>query len=159
MVDDPSMRHDLRLHALLAVVVAVLAGGAVRAGATLAPPKQTPCGDIVGGAWTVRDRESGTGLTGSHYTVVAINFPCAKARTYVAKLTRRRSLGPGPTALLPGFMCITGLPKGFQLQHGGCSVGTSPVLMPTAAVKSFKWQACAAVMARRAHLSCTTRKL
>jgi hypothetical protein len=123
------------------------------------PPKQTQCGDIAGGVWKVSDRESGTALTGSHYTVVAVNFPCAKARAFVAKLTRRRSLGPGPTALLPGFMCITGIPKGLQLQHGGCSVGTSPILMPNAGVKSFKWQACAAVMARHLHPTCTTRKL
>ena len=65
----------------------------------------------------------------------------------------------GLSALLPGFMCISGLPKGVQLQHGGCSVGTSPVLMPTAGLKSFKWQACVAIPSRREHLSCTTRKL
>ena len=117
------------------------------------------CGDIAGGTWTVRDRLSGKALTGSHYTVGAVSFPCSTARSLVVKLTHRRSLGPGPVALLPGFMCISGLPKGVQLQHGGCSVGTSPVLMPTAGLKSFKWQACVAIPSRREHLSCTTRKL
>jgi hypothetical protein len=154
------MRRVSGSHVVTALVVALAVGAvAGSAGATLAPPKQTQCGDIAAGVWKVRDRESGTALTGSHYTVVAVNFPCAKARTFVAKLTRRRSLGPGPTALLPGFMCITGIPKGLQLQHGGCSVGMSPILMPNAGVKSFKWQACAAVMARHLHPTCTTRKL
>src|SRR4029079_6807074 len=130
LVNDVSLRSGSRTLVLAAVLLtAALAGRVARAGPTRARLRQTPCGDIVGGAWTVHDRESGTGLTGSHYTVVAVNFPCATARANVAKLTRRRSLGPGPTALLPGFMCLTGIPKGLQLQHGGCSVGTSPVLM------------------------------
>jgi hypothetical protein len=155
LMSRPSRTHALAATLLVAAVGAV----AGRAGATLAPPKQTQCGDIAGGVWKVSDRESGTALTGSHYTVVAVNFPCAKARTLVGKLTRRHSLGPGPTALLPGFMCITGIPKGLQLQHGGCSVGTSPILMPNAGVKSFKWQACVAIPARHLHPTCTTHKL
>jgi hypothetical protein len=162
MKDNPAMSRLSWTHIVPATLVSVtvaLAGGALHAGAALNPPKAAPCGDIVGGAWSVRDRLSGKGLTGSHYTVAATNFPCAKARTLVAKLTRRRSLGPGPTALLPGFMCISGIPKGIQLQHGGCAVGTSPILMPTPGIKSFKWQACVAIPARHEHPSCTTRRL
>ena len=87
------------------------------------------------------DYESGTHLTGTHYTVVAVNFPCTLARSFVTRLTHRRSLGPGPR---------------WQLQHGGCSLGSTPVLMPTAGVKSFKWQACVAI--GHQHPTCTTRK-
>jgi hypothetical protein len=157
MVNDPRMRRGSRSHVVAALVLALAVGAvAGSARATLAPPKQTPCGDIAGGRWTVSDYESGTHLTGTHYTVVAVNFPCSLARSFVTRLTHRRSLGPGPTALLPGFMCITGIPKGLQLQHGGCSLGTRPVLMPTAGVKSFKWQACVAI--GHQHPTCTTRK-
>jgi len=150
-----------RAAAVVAVTAALasLTGTALRADAALAPPKVIACGDIAGGTWMVRDRLSGKGLTGSHYTVGAINFPCSTARALAAKLTRRRSLGPGPTALLPGFMCLTGIPKGRQLEHGGCSVGTSQVLMPTATIKSFKWQACRTIPQRHEHPSCTTRAL
>jgi hypothetical protein len=162
------MRHDRvmnrrswpRVVAATLVVSAVvgLAGGAPRAEAVSKPPKAVACGDIVGGTWSVRDRLSGKGLSGSHYTVHATNFPCAKARMLVVKLTRRKSLGPGPTALLPGFMCISGIPKGVQLQHGGCSVGTSPNIMPAAGSKVFSWQACVAIPARHEHPTCTTRR-
>jgi hypothetical protein len=152
MVNDPRMRRGSRSHVVAALVLALAVGAvAGSARATLAP-----CGDIAGGRWTVSDYESGTHLTGTHYTVVAVNFPCSLARSFVTRLTHRRSLGPGPTALLPGFMCITGIPKGLQLQHGGCSLGTRPVLMPTAGVKSFKWQACVAI--GHQHPTCTTRK-
>jgi hypothetical protein len=144
---------------LLASAIVGLAGGAPGAQALSKPPKAVPCGDIIGGTWSVKDRLSGQGLSGNHYTVAATNFPCAKARTLVVKLTRRKSLGPGPTALLPGFMCITGIPKGVQLQHGGCSVGTSPNIMPTSTSKVFSWKACVAIPARHEHPSCTTRKL
>jgi len=158
MSDDPEVRIGPGLYVVIGLAVATLAGTTLRANAVLAPPKVVPCGDIVGGPWSVSDYESATKLAGSHYTVAAVNFPCATARKLVAKLTRRRSLGPGPTALLPGFMCLTGIPKGLQLQHGGCSVGTSPVLMPVAGLKSFKWQACVAIPARHLHLTCTTHK-
>jgi hypothetical protein len=147
------------LAAVLAIAIAALAGSAVGAQVTLAPPKVVACGDIAAGTWTVRDKLSGKGLTGSHYTVGAIHFPCSTARTLAAKLTRRRSLGPGPTSLLPGYTCLTGIPKGFQLEHGGCAVGTSPILMPTANIKSFKWQACRAIPTRHQHVTCTTRSL
>jgi hypothetical protein len=149
-------------HCRLSVAVIVLfgvVGPGVSDSAVLVPPKSTSCGDVTGGPWVVRDRLSGKGLTGSHYTVATVNFPCSKARTLVAKVTRMRSLGPGPSALLPGFMCLTGIPAGQQAQHGGCSVGTSPILLPTAGIKSFKWQACVAIPSRREHMSCTTRKL
>jgi len=144
---------------LLAAATVGLAGGAPRAEALSKPPKAVPCGDIVGGTWTVRDRVSGKGLSGTHYTVTATSFPCARARTLVVKLTRRKSLGPGPTPLLSGFMCITGIPKGVQLQHGGCSVGTSPMIMPTSTSKVFSWKACVAIPARHEHPSCATRTL
>jgi hypothetical protein len=153
----PSPSHLAAL-TLIAAAVA-LAGSRLHAGATLAPPKVVPCGDVAGGTWVVRDRLSGKGLTGSHYTVAAVNFPCATARTLAVTLTRRKSLGPGPTALLRGYMCITGIPKGLQLAHGGCSVGTSPILLPTGGIKSFKWQACTAIPARHEHMTCTTRRL
>jgi hypothetical protein len=143
---------------LLAAAVG-LVGGAPRADALSKPPKAVLCGDIAGGVWSVRDRLSGKGLSGTHYTVTATSFPCARARALVVKLTRRTSLGPGPTALLAGFMCITGLPKGVQLQHGGCSVGTSPMIMPTAQSKVFSWRACIAIPARHEHPTCTTRTL
>ena len=163
MADDQRMGRRSRtavvIAMLFATALAALAADALRADAALKRPKVVTCGDIVGGAWTVRDRVSGERLTGSHYTVAVINYPCASARTLVAKLTRRRSLGPGPTSLLRGFMCITGIPAGLQLQHGGCAVGTSPILMPTPNIKSFKWQACVSVPARHEHPSCTTRRL
>jgi hypothetical protein len=123
---------------------------------TTKPPKQIQCGDIAGGRWTVSDYESGTRLTGTHYTVVAADFPCSLARSFVKRLTHRPSLGPGPTALLPGFMCLTGIPKGMQLQHGSCALGSTPVLVPTAGIKSFTWQAC--VKTGHQHPTCTTRK-
>jgi len=161
MDDDPAMRRVSWAHvvpaSLLVFVIVAFAGGAFRAAAALTPPKAAPCGDMVGGPWSVKDRVSGKSLSGNHYTVSTVNYPCAKARTFVAKLTRRRSLGPGPVALLPGFMCISGLPKGVQLQHGACGVGTSPVIMPTPGVKTFSWQACVAIPARHLHPTCTTR--
>ena len=124
--------------------------------ATPPPPKTTPCGDMVGGAWSVKDRVSGKSLKGSHYTVTALNFPCAKARAFVAKLTRRTSLMQGPAPLLPGFLCISGIPKGLQLQHGACIVARTPEeLMPRPDFKSFGWQACVAVPSRNEHVSCT----
>jgi hypothetical protein len=115
---------------------------------------------MIGGDWSVKDRLSGKGLKGSHYSVATINFPCAKARGFVAKLTRRTSLMPGPAPLLPGFLCITGIPKGLQLQHGGCTVARTPEeLMPRPDFKSFRWQACVAVPSRNEHMTCTTRTL
>jgi len=161
IVDDQAMTHGspIMLGAIAIAAVAVVGGTAWRADAALAPPKVVQCGDIAAAVWTVRDRLSGKGLTGSHYTVGAVSFPCSTARRLAAKLTHRRSLGPGPTSLLPGFMCLTGGTKGLQLEHGGCSVGTSPILMPTATIKSFKWQACRAIPARHEHMSCTTRML
>jgi hypothetical protein len=159
---------------VVAALVLALAFGAAAAGAratkpppkqttktppkqtTKRPPKETQCGDIAGGRWTVSDYESGTRLTGTHYTVVAFSFPCSLARSFVKRLTHRPSLGPGPTALLPGFMCLTGIPKGMQLQHGSCALGSTPVVVPTAGVKSFTWQAC--VKIGNQHRTCTTRK-
>lgn len=149
-----------RCRIFLAVLVLFgVIGHGVSASAFLPLPKLTSCGDIRGGTWLVRDRLSGKGLTGSHYTVATVNFPCSKARTLVAKVTRMKSLGRGPSALLPGFTCLTGIPAGLQAQHGGCSVGTSPNLMPTAGIRSFRWQACVAIPSRREHMRCTTRKL
>ena len=125
----------------------------------MAPPKVVQCGDIAAAVWTVRDRLSGKGLTGSHYTVGAISFPCSTARRLAAKLTHRRSLGPGPTSLLPGFMCLTGIPKGLQLEHGGCSVGTSPILSAYGDDQELQMAGVQGDPARHEHMSCTTRML
>jgi hypothetical protein len=146
--------------ALFVLTALVATVSSTASAAVPAPPKVTPCGDIVAGTWSVRDRLSGKGLAGSHYSVTAINFPCARARTLVRKLTRRTSLMPGPAPLLPGFLCITGIPKGFQIQHGGCTIARSPEeLMPRPDFKSFSWKACVAIPSRQEHMSCTTRKL
>src|SRR5690348_15123518 len=98
----------LRVWIGLALACAITAvsvpGTAVAGGALPALPKLINCGDIAAGTWLVRDNLSGKGLTGRYYSVHAINFPCARARSLVRRLTRMRSLGRGPSALIPGFI-------------------------------------------------------
>ena len=142
-----------------ATAVISIPGAAIAGGTTVALPKLTNCGDIAAGTWLVPDRLSGKALTGRYYSVHAINFPCAKARTLVIRITHMRSPGRGPASLVPGFMCLTGIPAGLQLEHGGCSVGTSPMLVPTAAIRSFRWQACRSIRGRSEHRRCATRVL
>ena len=149
--------------ALIALFVA-LAGGASAAPPSPpnigSPGKTVPCGDIVGARWTVRDRLSGEGLTGTHYSVSATNFACATTRSLVVKLTQRRSRGTGVTALLPGFMCATGIPAGVQIMRARCVIGTKPSdFIPHPGQKVFAFGACVAIPARHEHMSCATRRL
>ena len=149
--------------ALIALFVA-LAGGASAAPPSPpnigSPGKTVACGDIVGARWTVRDRVSGEGLTGTHYSLSATNFPCARARSLAVTLTHRRSRGMDVTALLPGFMCATGIPAGMQNTRARCVIGTKTSdFIPHPGQKLFAFGACVAIPARHEHMSCTTRKL
>jgi hypothetical protein len=114
------------------------------------------CGDIRAATWGFRQ---GThSVTGSHYSVGAVNFPCATARGLAAKMTYKKSAGTGfDRKLLPGYTCLVSVPAGVRLSRGGCSVGVKVTLMDPN-IKSFSWHVCEAVPARHEHMLCTVRR-
>lgn len=114
------------------------------------------CGDIRAATWSTR--EGTHSITGSYYSVGAINFPCATARRLAAKMTYTKSAGTGfNRKLLPGYTCLVSVPPGFRLSRGGCSVGVKVTLMDPN-IKSFTWHVCQAVPARNEHLLCSVRR-
>jgi hypothetical protein len=93
------------------------------------------------------------GSTGSHYTVVAVNMPCAAARALTAKMIRKPSSGHGlNTSILAGYTCTFGSPPGQLAMIGGCVAGK--VIMPTPGAKAFNWHHCQFVKASGAHPTC-----
>jgi hypothetical protein len=65
--------------ALMLVVVLGVGTAAVAANAPPVPG-QTNCGDMAGLVWRFLVGGEARGSTGSHYTVGALNMPCAAAR-------------------------------------------------------------------------------
>jgi hypothetical protein len=137
--------------ALVVVCSCVVAPSAVaRSSAT------RDCGDIRAAIWGTR--EGTRSIVGSHYSVNAINFPCATARRLAAKMTYKKSAGTGfDRKLLPGYTCLVSVPPGFRLSRGGCSVGAKVTLMDPN-IKSFAWHVCVAIPARHEHMICTVRR-
>ena len=84
--------------------IGAMLGFALRAPAGNAPtpPPQTNCGDMAGPVWHVLAAGEQRGATGGHYTVTAINMPCAKARTLTAKGLQRDD---SPRLHVPEHQC------------------------------------------------------
>jgi hypothetical protein len=93
------------------------------------------------------------GSTGRHYTVNAVNMPCAAARSLAARMIRKRSLGKGFNgSILPGYMCFSKAPAGQPIMIGGCTAGTNP--MPHPGARGFNWHHCEFVLGTGAHPTC-----
>ncbi len=150
------MRTSLAASAAITVViVGVVLGFASRVPAAPAPIVlgQTNCGDMAGPVWRFLVAGEKRGSTGSHYSVVAVNMPCAAARSLTAKMIRKRSPGRGlNTKLLIGYTCTISSPPGQLSMIGGCVAGK--VMLPTPGVKAFNWHHCQYVKASGAHPTC-----
>ncbi len=141
---------------VLGAVVLVVLGVGSSALAANAPtvPGQTNCGDMAGPVWRFLVAGEARGSTGSHYTVAAINMPCAAARALTAKMLRKPSPGKGLNmGILTGYTCTIASPPGHLSMIGGCVVGKA-TLMPTPGVKAFSWHHCEYVQATGAHPTC-----
>jgi hypothetical protein len=142
------------------VAIMVLFGGAVLGLASRAPSAnaqtvagQKNCGDMAGPVWHFLVAGEKRGSTGSHYTVGAVNMPCATARALTARMIRKQSPGRGlNTKILPGYMCNISTPPGQLSMIGGCVAGK--VMMPTPATRSFNWHHCEFVLGTGAHPTC-----
>jgi len=138
----------------------MLIAGAVPGFASPAPaasiptvPGQTDCGDIAGPVWRFLVAGEKRGSTGSHYTVAAVNMPCAAARALTARMIRKPSPGKGfNTKILAGYTCTIGTPPGQLSWIGGCAAGKD--MMPTPDVKAFNWHHCEYVQGTGAHPTC-----
>jgi hypothetical protein len=99
---------------------------------------------MAGPVWRVFIPNEKKGATGSHYSVYAVNIPCASARSLVSRMVHKHSPGLGPsTSLLAGYTClISNVPNGMLLFAGGCARGKFVQPMPTPDVKSFRWMPC-----------------
>ena len=100
---------------VLGAVVLVVLGVGSSALAANAPtvPGQANCGDMAGPVWRFLVAGERRGSTGSHYTVAAVNMPCAAARALTAKMIRKPSPGKGlDTKILAGYTCTIGTPPG-----------------------------------------------
>jgi hypothetical protein len=108
----------------LAVAVAVVTTcvGVTSSFASVSARAETNCRIVVAGApWKVVSR------SGSSYTLVARDMPCAKARPWVVKITQQTSKGVGTTFKGPsGFACrsFATSTSGDKLVYSGtCSKG------------------------------------
>ena len=99
---------------------------------------------MAGPVWRIFIPNEKKGATGNHYTVYAVNIPCALARSLVSRIVRKHSPGPGPsTTVLAGYTClITNVPVGMLLYAGGCVRGKFAQPMPVPNAKSFAWNTC-----------------